>query len=287
MAVTTVKLVNGSRELILRPRVADGIYLTSLDAPSPSIREVVEDRTDDDGTDDSTALHGARACTIELLVSRAARAFEDEVGRYLHPLLRPYLVVADDGWAQTRRLRLRTDQWSAPLTSDVGPDQRKIQLQWTCPDGVWEAADEASETIEVDITTDAGGISLPMTLPMSFAATSASGSHIVFNPGAVPSHMTVRLYGPCSGPRLLNQTTGEQIAFSPDLELAAGQYVEVHTCEQAAYAQGDVSVSRLNFFDFAVSSWWRLEPGENSLRYAPADADAGAEAVVIYRPAWL
>lgn len=287
MALTSVKLVNGPRELLLWPRTDEGIYLTSLDAPSPGMREVVDDRTDDDGTRDTTGLFSSRACTIELLVASRARTIEDEVARYLHPLLRPYLVVEDDGWAQARRLMLRTDQWSAPLSNDLGPDQRKIQLQWKCPDGIWEAVDEVTETISADITTDAGGMSFPITFPMSFAPTMAVGPATVTSLGAIPSHFVARLYGPCTGPSLINVTTGEEITFLPSLSLAAGQYVEVDTREQSAVAQSDASISRLTYLDYSVTSWWRLEPGDNAIRYAPGDVDAGAKADIIYRPAWL
>lgn len=156
-----------------------------------------------------------------------------------------------------------------------------------CPDGIWEAADELAETVDVDTTADVGGTSLPMTLPMTFSATSMTGAHNVSNPGAIPSHMVVRLYGPCTGPVLINETTDERLVFTSGLSLEAGQYVEIDTREQTAFAQGDEAITRLNHIDFTANSWWRLEPGDNSIRYAPSDADAGAQAVLIYRPAWL
>lgn len=286
--LTSVKLVDGSRQMLLLPRQDQGVFLQSLDAPSPETREVAEERTDDDGTRDSTTLFGARACSIELLVTRDPRAVEYEVSTFLNPRSRPYLVVEDDGWAQARRLRLRVDQWSAPLGLDLARvDARQITASWKAPDGIWEATDEASVTIGADIATDAGGMAFPMAFPMSFAPTMATGATTMTSLGAVPSHFTARLYGPCRGPRLLNQTTGEQIAFVSSLTLAAGQYIEIDTRERSAFAQSNAAASRLSSIDFTATSWWRLEPGDNAVRYVPSDADAGAQAVITYRPAWI
>jgi hypothetical protein len=285
--LTSVKLVNGERQMILLPRQAEGVFLQSLDAPSPSVREAVDDRTDDDGVWDATSLFGARSCAIELLVTQGARAVEDELSRYLHPMLRPYLVVEDSGWSQARRLMLRTDQFSAPLTTDLPRDARKIQAQWKCPDAVWEAADLATETVPADVQGDPVGRSYPLTYPKTYTATMVTGASIVTNLGGVPSHFVARLYGPCSGPSLKNLTTGEEITFLPSLSLAAGQYVEVDTRARSAVAQSDASSSRLNYVDFTSTSWWRIQPGDNQLRYVPRSGSSGAAAEIDYRPAWL
>ena len=285
--LTSVKLVDGSREMVLLPRTDAGVFLQSLDAPMPGVREVAEDRTDDDGTRDSTALFGARACTVELLVTESPRAVEDELTRFLHPRVRPYLVVADDGWSAPRRLRLRVDQFSAPLTLDTARwDGRRIAVGWKAPDGVWEAVDE----VEVDVTADVGpttGRTYPRTYPWSYPVTTSSGATILSNAGSTPSHFVARLYGPCSGPSLINGATGEEITFTSGLALAAGEYVEVDTRDRTAYLLSQTSASRLTLVDFEATSWWRIEPGENPIRYVAAVAQAGAAAVITYRPAWL
>lgn len=286
--LTSVKLVDGAREMILLPRRDDGIFLQQIDAPMPGVREVAEDRTDDDGTRDSTSLFGARACSIELLVTQDPRAVEDELTRYLHPRLRPYLVVEDDGWSQARRLMLRSDQFSAPLALDTARwDGRRITVGWKVPDGIWEATDLTSVPVAADISTDSTGLALPAAFPVAFAPTMATGASLVTNAGSTPAHFIARLYGPCTAPVLRNETTGEQIAFTDSLALAAGQYVEIDTRARTAFAQSNTAVSRLTTVDFVTTSWWRLEPGDNQVRYAPADADAGSQAVIIYRPAWL
>lgn len=285
--LTSVKLVDGSREMVLLPRTDAGVFLQSLDAPMPGVREVAEDRTDDDGTRDSTALFGARACTVELLVTESPRAVEDELTRFLHPRSRPFLVVEDDGWSQARRLGLRVDQFSAPLTLDTARwDGRRIAVGWKVPDGVWEATDLTSVTVRADVQGTPVGLSLPFSLPVALASTSATSATILSDAGSVPSHFTARLYGPCAGPRLRNETTGEEITFTDSLVLGAGEYVEIDTRARTADLMS-LSNSRLNLLDFAVTSWWRIEPGDNQIRYNPTISDAGSAAVITYRPAWL
>jgi len=288
--LTSVKLVNGSRELVLLPRQDDGILLQSLDAPMPEVRAVTEARTDDDGERDTTELFGARACSVEFLITQDARAFEDELTRYLHPRARPYLVVEDDGWAQARRLRLRVDQYSAPLGVDLPlRDGRRVQVQWRCPDGVWEADEPASETVNADVQATEG-LTLPVTLPVALTATQAAGATTLTNLGGVPAHFVARLYGPCTDPSLINETTGEEITFTGGVTLAAGDYIEVDTRDRTAYltTNGTSSqVDRLGALDFTVTSWWRIEPGMQEIRYAPSAVSAGSAAVIEYRPQWL
>lgn len=285
--LTSVKLVDGAREMILLPRRDGGVFLQSLDAPMPAVREVAESRTDDDGTRDTTSLFGARACSIDLLVTQDPRAVEDELTRFLHPRSRPFLVVEDDGWSQARRLRLRSDQFSAPLGLDLARvDARRIAAAWKAPDGIWEAAEPTEQTVAADVeSTD--GRTYSKAYPWSYPGTLSSGATIVGNLGSIPSHFTARLYGPCTGPRLINGATGEELTFTSSLSLAAGEYVEVDTRERTAYLLSQTSASRLTYLDFEATSWWRIEPGDNPIRYVPATSSAGAAAVITYRPAWL
>lgn len=285
--ITAVRLVDGARELILHPR--PDILPSSLDVSFPAVREVTEPRADDDGERDSTLLFGARGVALEMAVTDDVYApanLLDQVKAFLHPRTRPYLYVVDDGWGQERRILLRVDQLAEPYAGYVASQVRAVQLQWKAPDGIWEAADEVVETVNADVaSTD--GITLPLVLPLVFATTTATGAAQIANFGAVPSHFVAQLYGPCTAPELVNETTGERIAFTSDLTLGPGEYVEISTRDRTAYLNSDTAQTRLRYIDWDVTSWWRIEPGDQTIRYAPATASAGAVAVATYRPAWL
>lgn len=290
--ITRARLIDGQREMALYPR--DGVEPQSLTVGFPDVREVSEPRTDDDGVRDSTQLFGARAVALEMVMYEDPAAIAvtiDELKTFLHPRLRPYLYITDDGWPiGERRIRLRADQLSEPYTGYVSSVQRQVQTQWKAPDGVWEAVDLVSVTINADVE-DAGGLSFPITFPIAWTATQATGASVVTNLGGIPSHFVARLYGPCSGPELTNDTTGETIKFTggdDGLTIAAGDYVEIDTRERTAYLLSMTDASRLSDLDYTVTSWWRLEPGDNQIRYHPADgAGPGSAAVIDYRPAWL
>lgn len=286
MAVTSASIVDGDREMILYPRLDDGLVLLGIDAPGPVIRAVTTPRTDDDGEDDTTALYGATSCAIRLLATATPAAWVDELGSYMHPLSRPYLVVADDEWAQVRRLRLRSDSWSKPLDATQAPTQRTILAQWRAPDGAWEGDDEATVTLSSDVASSIG-FSFPITFPLALDATSSGGSLQTTNVGNAPAHIVARLYGPCSAPHLINDTTGEAITFTTDLVLTAGQYVEISTRDRTAYLLSDASSSRLSMIDFSANTWWQLQSGAQSLRFTGTDSSTGSQAVIYYRPVWL
>lgn len=282
--LTSVTLVDGTRSMSLVPR--EGLRLQGMDVPMPAPREVVEERTDDDGEDDDTELFGGASCTLEILATQTPAGFVEELGRFLHPRSRPYLVVADDEWAQQRRLQLRVSQFGKPRTIDLPRHMRKIQAQWKVPDGVWESVDLVEETINADVAIT-GGRSYPETYPRTYTTTTSTGAAQISNAGNAPAHHITRLYGPCVGPRLVNETLGEEITFTDSLTIAAGDYVEIDTRNKTAYLLSNTTAPRLSFLDFEVSDWWQIEPGDQSVRYAPTSISGAAAAVITYRPAWI
>lgn len=284
MAVTAVSLVDGDRQMVLYPR--DDLVLMTLAPASPQVRVVSEPRPNGDGIIDTTSHYGGRQLAVDLLAIDTPAAIHDELTAFTHPAARPYLTVADDEWAQTRRLRLRVDQWSDPLSADQSPTIRAMQVQWFCPDGTWEAADEQPLTMSADIPSSVGR-SYPRVYPMSYAATLSTGALETVNVGNAPSNYVAKLYGPCSAPRLINSTTGEELSFTSSLVLGAGEYVEVDTYNKTAYLNSDTTQSRLSTLDFDVSTWWLIARGLQTIRFTGTDASTGSQAEIFYRPVWL
>jgi hypothetical protein len=280
VAVTAVRLEDGASVLDLR---AGGYRVARLDIGLPAVRAVTAPRPDQDGEDDTTAHHGAAAVSMDVrLLAREQplTVLRDALRAFCHPAARPYLVVEEDG--KQRRIRLRADQLAGPITN---PLHQQVQLSWRAPDGVMESLAEQIGTSGA-VTAGEGGRSYPRSYPLSYAESSPVGAVTVTNDGTVSVRPVLRLYGPAADPRVENQSTGERLIFT-GLTLLAGDWLEIDCREKTARLNGLVSQSRLSRLDFANSSYLRLLPGMNTVRYYPVSFGDGARLEVRFRSAWI
>jgi len=287
--LTGVRLVNGDDELIVRP--SDTIALSDYDWGYPDVRVVTVDRTDTDGEDDSTRFFGASAISMTLTLWTGTRTVIDELGKYCTPDQRPYLYVTDDEWSTERRVRLRADKLSRPVSRKTGA-KREVQLSWSAPEGLWEDAEETTYQISATIPSTAG-LATPVlgangnTYAALFANSNSTGAVQIINAGNVRMGYTVAIYGPCTGPALYNDTSGKVIAFKPAMILGAGEYLDVDPVNRTVFLNSDQSASRLNMIDYTVTDWWLLERGVNEVRFQPLAATPGSAAFLTTRTKWI
>lgn len=79
-----------------------------------------------------------------------------------------------------------------------------------------------THTVSTTSPVSTAGLTLPLTLPLSFASTGASGGELlVTNAGTAKTWPLIVIDGPVDGPVVQNVNTGELLAF-PGLVLAAG-----------------------------------------------------------------
>lgn len=281
-ALTTLTLVDGSRTFEIQPNPS--IAVQGWDFGFPSFRENVEVRTGAHGTVDTTAYFGARAVTVEMTFLDEDRLnLIDDLRWFCLPSSRPYLHVESPLWPQARRIRLRADQQTSPMTVGLGAT-RPLQAAWIAPDGVLEAVDATEVTVAASGLSTTG-ITYPVTYPVTYAPSSSGNPAAFYNEGNVPVSPVIRMYGPCSGPVIGLDGVGE-LSF-PALSIDAGDYVEVDMRERTVLYNSSTSASRYAYLDFTTATWWQVQPGENSVRYSPASYSGAAEAVVTFRAAWL
>lgn len=287
---TSITFKDDARGLssLLKPRF-DGIAFQGLDVQG-TVREVMDDTPGQDGADDLTEFASAAAVTLTLKYYGRFRALMDEVEAFLVPWSRPYLLVADDEWAGPRVLRVRYSTANKPVVTGTGLT-RVCAYQMKAPAGVWEDAAPVSYLIP-GVTGGTGGLHLDATSGMHFdsasgmhfTASSVSADSIVTVTGNMRPPWTALLYGPCTGPQLYNDTTGEAIIFTDDLVLTAGQYVELDFSARSANLLSDPGSPRLTYLNWPASTWFDLTPGANLLRYAPTSASAGAQCQLTFTP---
>lgn len=265
---------------------AEGIVVSTLDIGFPSIRSVTDSRPDADGEYDQTQFIGARAVLIAGTVvgnnDYNRQQVFDRLCTFLRPNIRPYLVYQLEPDGDERRIRLRAENHAAPI---LHPVTAEFTAAWRGPDGVQESTTETSETISAAADV-AAGRSYDLTFDRTYPASAPIGATTVTNDGNINAYPILRLYGPCTGPNIENQTQGKTLEL-PGLEVAAGDYIEIDTRNRTIRLLGDADQSRYSFLDFDTSAWWSLDPGDNDLRYYPTSFTAGAEAEIIFRSVWL
>jgi len=277
---------------IIQPR--DGVSVMTLDV-QPGVRAQSDPVPGGDGENDVSEFLAAAALTLTLRLFTSAAGFTaedfiDEIMPLLAPFRRPVLTVTNDQWASPRTLTLRFDSKTAPVDNPVSTD---VAISWKVPSGVWQDA----APVEYDLAAllaPTGGLhlaagsglhSVPVT-GVHLTASSGLSPSLVTVAGSAPPPWKAKLYGPCVGPKLANDTAGLDIAFLDSLVLAAGQYVEISS-GRTANLLSDPAQSQLGLLDFAHTSWWALQPGvTNFIRYHPTSG-AGSGAVLTFSPARL
>lgn len=283
LLLTAARLVDGDDELVLLPtRSVDELYLTGFDPGYPEIRESVDPRPGADGTIDTTRLFGGRAVTAQLVVLSPAAL--DRVRGWLHPSRRPWLVYTPDGLPE-RQLQLRVAQHAAPLAQMSSRGRIDVSVQWRAPSGRAVSAEEHGGAASPSMDND--GRSYPRSYPLAYPESSGQGTVVVRNDGNVDSDPVLRIYGPCTAPRVANETTGHTLAFSAALVVADGDYLELDASARTALINGLAGQSVYRHLDFSASSWWPLVPGLNKVRYFPAVWAQPSRAEIFWRDAYL
>ncbi len=293
MHVEACRLVDGANELVFVCGAAgepdSGVILGDLDLGFPEVRDVVEPRPAADGTYDLTRFHGDRAVTASVTVLAAgglsAASVAQQVRGWCHPARRPYLHWVEQGQPE-KRMMVRASGVSAPLLIE-DRTAVAVQLGWRAPGGRADSVEE--HTVTLNPAGAEEGRTYPLVFARAYPLSTGVGTVLVDNAGNADAYPTIRIFGPVSGPRVENRTTGERVEFTVALNILAGEYLDVDLYARTAqmYGSATVSDSRLSRLNFTRSSWWSLVPGPNAVRFYPLSAGAGAQARLVWRDAWL
>jgi len=133
----------------------------------------------------------------------------------------------------------------------VAPHYQDVQLQWVCPEGVWESGDP----------TISNGVSL-----------------LITNSGNIASFPIITIEGPHNGEVTITNSASGDILSMPDLEISSGHSVVIDNRQMAIY---DGLTARYDVVDWSVSDWLTLVPGVNEFTIE------GAVATIESRSTWL
>lgn len=267
------------------PHVA---YVTIGD---PTTRVVADNAPDANGTIDTTMYFGARAVTVQFVLDKGASSLfglRSQIMAFTRPDLRPRLYIQPEADAPELMLTLRRDQ-AEPVTWQ--PAQQVLQLMavsWVCPNGLLESAELHSVTAGAGGEVAQTGLTFNATPDFSFGgATVASGGALVDNVGNVPVWPVITMYGPFSaGTILRNDTTGLELEFLSTMSIVTGDWLRVDFASKTIV--NSTGTSYYDSLDFASSTWWQIQPGENRIYMLPTTFTAPpASLLVEWRSGWL
>lgn len=279
---------DGTRAVFNDPADADFVgYLdgdggiSGLD--SPEVRENADVRVEADGGVHGQFFYGRRPVVLTGWVYPDG-ATQATVNARIERLQRASNAMRADGelrWTETgsveRRVLVRRQQ---PLRI-AGRRPKTFQVPLVCADAEVVAAAEQSLVI-VSGATGFLGFTSPIMSPLASVIASGGGAFAV-NSGTAPSFPRLRIDGPITNPRVLNNTTGEELRLIYDLAVA--EWLEVDMKRRTVLLGG--TANRYSAVEFPASVWWALQPGNNDIRLNATAASGGAQVTVYWRHAWI
>lgn len=158
--------INGYELVVLRPQTPKGtdpIACTEFNIGWPGHRESMFERPGRSGSIDMTMLHGPREVTFELKLMDAGTYTKENMLDLLYRISAPgnrfYVYARRDGWAQERRMLVRTNNLSCNSTRQTA-SFFSVSLSYTCASGTMEGAFDNIDLINPP--TAHAGVSFPL-----------------------------------------------------------------------------------------------------------------------------
>lgn len=129
-----------------------------------------------------------------------------------------------------------------------------------------------------------GGLTFPVTFPITFTGTSGSGVLRVNNPGNTQAPVWLRIDGPipAGGWTVTHVGKKQSLTFATALALGTGEFVTVDMDRREVLAQGQSPRS-----GYVTSrGWFSLDPGDNDIAFSATNYSSTASLTVTTKPAW-
>jgi hypothetical protein len=249
---------------------------------SPEVRAELQDREADHGSWASPVYLGSRPITLKGTVEAPDRASLDGALDQLYAAAAltdttltvweatpKQATVRRSGKVLTEYITDRTATWSVMVTA---ADPRRY--------------DTVLQSGTTGLPTTTGGLSFPVTFPITFSATTVSGQINAANAGSMDTRPVLTIAGPVVAPvisALYPDGTVRQLAYS--LDLASGDVLVIDTDAHTVILNG--SVSRRRFM--TVASGWPTIPAGASVIYQFQSGTYNASAMLTatWRSAWM
>ena len=286
-------LVSGGVTLPLEDEAA-GYACTELDLGYPEVREVTNNRPDQDGIDDRTTLMGSRAVTANITTVSGGSDTPDTVATlfapFMLPSLRPELhYVLDRPGAPERYLVVRAAGYSWPIS---GASSREVHLSWVASDPIMRDPTVHTAAAYAGSGAAGGGRTYPLTFNRTYPTGGGSPSTgTISSAGDVPIRPRLRIYGPITTPVVTLQVsapaTTYRVVFVTGFRIDTGHWVDVDTAAKTAFTDAGLSV--MSSIDWSTSAWPVLPtlPAVTYLSLAGTTTSAVTQVVATWSDGYL
>lgn len=187
------------------------------------------------------------------------------------------LTVGDSGLIQHSMVK-RQDQI---IWERINPTDRTFSIQVVAPDPR-KFGDLTTTSTRLPFSE--GGLTFPITFPITFTGVSGTGVVRVNNPGNTQAPVWLRIDGPipAGGWTVTHIGKKQSLTFSTALALEAGEFVTVDMDRREVLAQGQAPRS-----GYVTSrGWFSLDPGDNDIAFSAQNYSSTASLTVSTKPAW-
>lgn len=137
-------------------------------------------------------------------------------------------------------------------------------------------------TATTNMASTSGGLTLPVTLPLTIGATVIAGTVGIFNPGDIASNFKMRIDGPGPGPVITVVNAAGEFILSSTYTLGSGNWLDIDTSAQSMRENGQAS--RSGYLETA--QWPMFVPGNNSFSLSGHSYSASTLLTVYASPAY-
>jgi hypothetical protein len=249
--------------------VDNGIMIEEFTPGSPEVRSVLNRRPMAHGFVDETRYFGERSISMSgKIKATSTKSIEDvstSLKRYLLPNRRPVLR-----WTRGDMVRDISVRVARPLEQTLMFAVDDFRLELTA-DTFWRDTTQLQIPVAFSDNVALGGDPFPWLGGPSALISFAPGTVaevVVTNSGDVDVYPLITVYGQVSGVVLRNLTTGRDFEIGVDVSDGSSAVIDMEN--HTATLNGLQNVFSL--VDFAVSEWWPLVPGEQSVMFlSPTD----------------
>jgi hypothetical protein len=158
----------------------------------------------------------------------------------------------------------------------------RVTIQFECSDPRKYSLGEETVFISMPALVS-DGLDYPLVYPLDYGAEATPNSLIINNQGNAPTPLVMNFIGPVTNPELINQTTGERLAF--DITLAEEDVLTVNTRLGTVLLNDTADRIYTRTLTSSPILGFDLLPGINEMQIIAEDWETGAGVEIIYRDA--